>query len=364
MTSTVFVDRQTPIVADWLNDVNTAVYTTLPALSTATTGNINVKSYGAVGDNVADDSAAIVLAAAAARTLGKSLYFPKGNYKYTPTAPLEITAVSGDANGSVIYVDCATYTGVVFRNIGGLWQNITIREKNLIKTSGILYQLSDSTALNTIGGAASFTAYAKSDRVWVFGGAVALDVGNMFTCEFNSCRFNQAGIGFNCTPNSAGGGYANTLNFISCEIADNNKNINVNFTVAAGLGLTFVSGSIERALVSSSTFSNVYGLSFIDVYQEQAVAGFPTITITTCPRAYGKFILNGANCNLSLGTNTTIHLEGWYSGSNCLVGADGTQKVLIINCEFPASGNSAVGSWASFAAIASTYNGTTYTTFP
>jgi hypothetical protein len=32
MASTVFVDNTTPVIADWLNDVNTATYTTVPTV--------------------------------------------------------------------------------------------------------------------------------------------------------------------------------------------------------------------------------------------------------------------------------------------------------------------------------------------
>ena len=38
MSSTTFVDQSTPIVAAWLNDVNTATYITVPGLETAITG--------------------------------------------------------------------------------------------------------------------------------------------------------------------------------------------------------------------------------------------------------------------------------------------------------------------------------------
>ena len=31
MSSTNFIDQSTPIIASWLNDVNTATYTTVPA---------------------------------------------------------------------------------------------------------------------------------------------------------------------------------------------------------------------------------------------------------------------------------------------------------------------------------------------
>lgn len=46
MASTTFIDRQTPIKADWLNDVNTAVYQTLPPLVTVPNG---------VFDGITDD---------------------------------------------------------------------------------------------------------------------------------------------------------------------------------------------------------------------------------------------------------------------------------------------------------------------
>jgi hypothetical protein len=48
MTSTVFVDQVTPIVASWLNDVNAGVYTTLP-LKAAAGANTDITSLSALG---------------------------------------------------------------------------------------------------------------------------------------------------------------------------------------------------------------------------------------------------------------------------------------------------------------------------
>jgi hypothetical protein len=67
MASTTFVDRRTPIMADWLNDVNTLTYN----------AHVNVKQYGAVGDGVTDDTAAFVAALAAARG---TIEVPPGQY--------------------------------------------------------------------------------------------------------------------------------------------------------------------------------------------------------------------------------------------------------------------------------------------
>ena len=320
---------------------------------------VNVLDYGADPTNTSDSTAAIVAATTYANANNKSVYFPAGSYKYIPTAPLECLSFIGeDATKTSIYVNCASYSGVVFRNTGGLWANLTIRETNLIKTSGILYQLSASTALNAIGGAASFTAYAKSSRVWVLGGQYALDIGNMFTCEFDHCRFNQAGTGANCTPLLAGGGYANTLNFISCEIADNNRNCYFNPAGGPALAVTFNNGSIERALTTTSTFSNCTGIAFYDVYMEQSVALSP-ITIVSAS-AYCKFVTSSANCDLTIGTNTTAVIEGWYSGVNRLLGADGTNSVVLQNCIFPTSGNSPFYNWANITLDNTSYSGTFY----
>jgi len=84
MASTTFVDRRTPIMADWLNDVNDYVYNN-PA--------INVKDYGAVGDGTTDDTAAIQAAIAAAAVYPVSdVRFPSGNYRTTSTLTLPDTA--------------------------------------------------------------------------------------------------------------------------------------------------------------------------------------------------------------------------------------------------------------------------------
>jgi len=55
----------------------------------------NVKDFGAVGDGVADDTAAIQNAITAANAGSGVLYFPEGTYIYTPAAPFDIT-VSGN----------------------------------------------------------------------------------------------------------------------------------------------------------------------------------------------------------------------------------------------------------------------------
>lgn len=63
---------------------------------------VNVKDYGAVGDGVTDDTAAIVAALVAAA--GKALYFPAGTYVVASSVRLQIftsyTSLVGEASGA------------------------------------------------------------------------------------------------------------------------------------------------------------------------------------------------------------------------------------------------------------------------
>jgi hypothetical protein len=72
--STTFVARQTPIQAGWLNDVDDRVF--------------GVQGYGALGNGITDDTAAIQAAINAAGAAGGGIvYFPPGDYKVKKLNP-------------------------------------------------------------------------------------------------------------------------------------------------------------------------------------------------------------------------------------------------------------------------------------
>lgn len=99
-----FVDRQTPITADWLNGVNAA----LQALPKDSNGNIgykapsgalrsisdklgdtlSVEDYGAIGDGSSDDTVAFQAAINQAAISGNTVVIPAGLYKLTSTLTL------------------------------------------------------------------------------------------------------------------------------------------------------------------------------------------------------------------------------------------------------------------------------------
>lgn len=162
MSSTNFIDQTTPIVASWLNDVNTATYTTVPAntnaISTETTNrqnadntivsnlsastgssligqiasgtgatartvqsklreSVSVVDFGATGNGTTDDTAAIQAAinsipiSGGGSTHGYTLFFPPGKYLISSTLTignrrLEIqgsTLATGSGSASIIY---------------------------------------------------------------------------------------------------------------------------------------------------------------------------------------------------------------------------------------------------------------------
>ena len=105
MTSTVFTPGTT-IESPWLNDVNTAVYTTVPALAASSgsslvgfiqsgTGavattvqtklreSVSVKDFGAVGNGITNDAAAFTAAWTASNP--KAVLVPAGTYLITGT---------------------------------------------------------------------------------------------------------------------------------------------------------------------------------------------------------------------------------------------------------------------------------------
>lgn len=89
------------------SDNESALLTKLVTLANSASGDsilpFNVKSYGAVGDGVADDSEAIQAAvdAADSATSPGSVYFPPGTYKGNFTLPGRVTIIGARAAGRV-----------------------------------------------------------------------------------------------------------------------------------------------------------------------------------------------------------------------------------------------------------------------
>ena len=109
---------------------------------------INVKdtAYGAVGDGVTNDRAAIVLAVAAATTLGRDIYFPAGQYLINTDGgaiTLENVGIVGEM-GQDDSVSTIT-KGSVFRITGTTNSPFKIRTGTKIREMGFYYPNQDGT---------------------------------------------------------------------------------------------------------------------------------------------------------------------------------------------------------------------------
>ena len=120
---------------------------------------VNVKDFGAVGNGVADDTAAIN-SAIATLTDYKTLFFPSGKYKVTAGgilnfANLQFISVIGEGRSSVIYDSSTGSTAGNYFVFLPSCNNITIKDLDIVGSStargngvGIRMYASDSTISN------------------------------------------------------------------------------------------------------------------------------------------------------------------------------------------------------------------------
>lgn len=151
----------------------------------------SIKDFGAIGDGVANDTAALQAAINAIPTIGGSLYIPAGRYKITSTINITNKTVSiygdgsgqtvGATDGSVIaFHSLGTSNGVVFDNVDGAYmRDIAIVADSSTRPTGgylVVYQ-------GTSGG------YYHSDwqNVLIAGGYSGMWMKNGFNFKAYNC---------------------------------------------------------------------------------------------------------------------------------------------------------------------------------
>ncbi len=130
MATTNFINRQTPIMAEWLNDVDEKIYqgtiatgsTTRRTLEVRAADVLNVKDFGAVGDGITDDVVAVQATIAYAVAAGGGhVFFPRGTYNIS--IPLltyqNITLLGEGSDVSIIKKTTTTVGSGTSRARGG-----------------------------------------------------------------------------------------------------------------------------------------------------------------------------------------------------------------------------------------------------
>jgi len=133
---------------DWKVLVGGNVLTIGDALATFSGLYFNVKSYGALGNGVADDGAAITAAMAAAAVSGGTVFFPPGTFRTTTviSIPPKVSLLGSGAAATKLAIDNAASSCIVFglgpadsgaRTVRDLWIGSinTVNTQSLVGTS-------------------------------------------------------------------------------------------------------------------------------------------------------------------------------------------------------------------------------------
>lgn len=214
---TTFV-QGTTITSNWLNAVNDVCENNQDFVS--------VKSFGAIGDGITDDTVAIQAALNATPNGGK-LYIPTGTYLISTglTRINSITLQGDGVYGSGGTVLNYTGNGVAFTYGGGGGASAGARFQDF-RIAG--------TSSGTIG-FKIYNAYnaIKLDKVYVedFTSGDALYVEDAWDIEFSKCTFRTSNNGVNCGDGFLYG-VVNNCTWISCDIINNDN-----------IGLKIYSGS-------------------------------------------------------------------------------------------------------------------------
>lgn len=300
MSDTTF-SPGTTIVSSWLNDVNSAVYKANSGI-TGYSGNrtalqkfsdqVSVKDFGAVGDGVTDDTAAIQAAYSALGSGGK-LYFPRGTYNHTGLTfdgLLNIT-FCGDAGGEVGNTTPGDFAGAtVLRHtattgIGISFAGSGYNSKQLTFRDLMVYTASDNYALkfdncsqinferclvvsngsNANSGGIYFSRcyYVHSHRLFVFktvnqrastcvgiridmGSAVAF-LGGQYNFISSSVSAFQTGVSVGATTGSVANENYATINLLGSELQNNQVGFDFEQGVKSALLLgCYIEGNTDK----------------------------------------------------------------------------------------------------------------------
>jgi len=193
-------------------------------LAVDTSSYINVKQFGAVGDGVADDTAAFMSAFAKIKTSGGAIYVPAGVYKVSSTLDFFVTSprggrIFGDGHGAT-WIHWTGGAGTLFSNeqltdeqfqYGFMLEDMTLA--TIAPGGSLVAPLAGSTGVH----AEMLQKLWGMRNVSIVGFETNLDIGvHAEAGLFSKCQFAYGGTGVN-----AYGDQADCLVFHACWFTGN-----------------------------------------------------------------------------------------------------------------------------------------------
>jgi hypothetical protein len=280
--------------------VNTSVQTKLQE-------SVSVKDFGAVGDGVADDTAAF----AAALVMGKAVYAPAGTYKATFTIPYG-GILYGDGPAHTIITPTAGSTHAIMLDgtiVGGTQfctvENLSIRNPNAVAScSGLkLYGLDvfDVNDNHTFS------------NLYISGFNYGIEIlGRCIVSTFKDITTDASNTGLYVASDAANYAF-NANTFTNCRFI-NGQAYGVYITGYAGLGLTFTGCDFEQNNLNNVVggagieIENAETVTFQGCYWEANGAGIPVDAIFPAN--------NGVDLILSGLRSYENHIDGsWFAAS-------------------------------------------------
>jgi hypothetical protein len=298
----------------------------------------DVRRYGADPSGRRDSTQAFMDANSVGGHGGGSIRIPSGQYKYSPSATLNI-AVAWLGEGpyeTILLCDTAKFAGEFFRVVG----STEVRDL-LLKATG---PGKAGTGLRLApADAGKFTGHTRLTRVWVFGFNYNIQCDNNFEVTFDQVRSQLGNEGFYCAPESGeGNGYSTTHLHLNCYYAENGRNVFYAPSIRyAFRTITFVGGAIEGATGAAcqSSFTRCSPLKFMQIYFE-AAPKIPALVLNDSIASIDGAYLGGTG-GIKVGANTRLDMRQVLAltATDLFSGGDGTQQIVMQDCVWPASGN-------------------------
>jgi hypothetical protein len=313
---------------------------------------VSVKDFGAVGDGVTDDRAAIQTAVNSCITLGKILFFPDGVYamsSFTNSAlgAQIVAAPTGDvkmtANSATILCTAATQAAFMFYfqntsgydlDISGITFDANLLAQVCLKrdeySQGVASVLIDKCTFTNAYGVV--TGAPVASPLWYTSSGVELYGGFRFVSVTNSQFINikrasggtvdYATTGFGIGLDQNGTTYPQNINVSGCYFADINNNQILDVATNANadglkifggysLGASYIAST---ATISNNHFVNCQGRA-IKVQNDESTIFGNTVRYAVRPISGGT---SQINCQLECGiiSNNVFHYDAAPSNTN------------------------------------------------